>query len=122
MPRSRRAQRQPAAVVAGQQHPVAVAVVVLEHAQLAVHQLVLVVVDRLDDAVADAQPGAADAGAVGVQQRAQAVVERVDPRRPAVHRRQHLDARRAIDPEMARQAAAGQGDDLLADRVGALAA
>ena len=61
------AQAQAAPVVAGQQHAVALGVVVLDDAHLAVHQLALVVVLGLDHAIEDPQRRARDGGAVGVQ-------------------------------------------------------
>ena len=120
---SRTSQRQAAPVVAGEDDGVLVAVVVDEDAALAVHELALVVVARLDDAVADAQRRAGDRLAVRVEPRAQLVVERVDPDRAAVHRREHLHLGDRVEAVVARAAgAAARSHDLGEDRRRVLAA
>ena len=68
------------------------------HAELAVHQLALVVVARLDHAVADAQRRSRGSAAPsGLQPRAQLGVQRVDAERAAMHRGEHEDVARGIE-------------------------
>ena len=106
-----------AAVLAGEQDAVALGVVVQQHAALAVEEVVLVGVARLHDLVADAQAGAGDRRAVGVQPRAQLGVERVDPQRPLVHRREHLDVGGRIEAVVRRQPRRRELADLGEDRL-----
>ena len=64
--------------------------------------------------VADAQPAAADRLAVGVQPRAQRLVERVDAELAAIDGREHLDVGDRVDVVVRGKALADERDDLLA--------
>ena len=76
----------------------------------AVHQPEVVRVAGLDQAVADPEAVArAPAAPSGLSSRLEALVEGVDPDRPPVHRRQHLDVADRVDPVAPGRAL---GDDL----------
>ena len=71
----------------------------------AVHQPQLVRVAGLDQPVADPEALADGFRAVGVEARLEALVQRVDPDRPAVHRRQRLHLADRVDAEALRRLA-----------------
>src|SRR4029079_150285 len=87
---------QDAAVVAVQRHALLLVVARDDDAGLPVHELVLVVVAALDEAVADAERQAGDRRAVGVQAPPKLGVEGLDPERALVHRREDEDLARGV--------------------------